>query len=332
MTFKEDDIRPDDLMDGQKQSFKNDIRRLLTRIDEFVAVRCPACGCKESGREFQKYELSYVRCVECDTMYISPRPSPEVVKWYYENSENYRYWCQHVFPASEDSRRKNIFRPRAKRTLELCERYGVNRKRFLEVGSGFGTFCEELRSLNAFDEIIALEPTPDLAESCRKRGLEVIEKFVEELDFEDGSLDVIASFEVIEHLFDPGDFVEHCSRILAPGGLLILTCPNVKGFEISVLMEASLSVDVEHLNYFHPDSLSHLVGRHGFEVVEVTTPGELDAELVRKRILSGDFDASNHLFVRRILIDEWESRGAAFQRYLAENNLSSHMWLVARRG
>ncbi len=52
---------------------------------------------------------------------------------------------------------------------------------------------------------------------------------------------------------------------------------------------------------------------------------------VRKRILSGDFDASNHLFVRRILIDEWESRGAGFQRYLAGNNLSSHMWLVARR-
>ena len=58
MTFKEDDIRPDELMDGQKQSFKNDIRRLLTRIDEFVAVRCPACGCKESGLEFQKHELS----------------------------------------------------------------------------------------------------------------------------------------------------------------------------------------------------------------------------------------------------------------------------------
>ncbi len=330
MTFKEDDIRPGDLMAGQAESFNADIQRLLTRIDEFLSVPCPACGLENGSGVFEKYSLSFALCPDCETMYINPRPSPQVIKWYYENSENYRYWCKHIFPASEESRRKNIFRPRAERTLEICDRYGVKRERFLEVGSGFGTFCEELRNLGAFEEIIALEPTPDLAETCRKRGLDVIEKFVEELDIEEGSVDAIAAFEVIEHLFDPGDFIRHCSRILAPGGLLILTCPNVKGFEISVLRETSLSVDVEHLNYFHPGSLSRLVERHGFEVVEVTTPGELDAELVRKQILSNDFDPSNHLFLRRILIDEWESTGRAFQRFLADNNLSSHMWLVGR--
>ena len=35
--------------------------------------------------------------------------------------------------------------------------------------------------------------------------------------------------------------------------------------------------------------------------------------------------------MRRVLIDEWETMGGPFQRFLAENGLSSHMWIAARR-
>ena len=129
----------------------------------------------------------------------------------------------------------------------------------MEVGAGFGIFCEEIKKAGFFDRVIGVEPTPDLAETCRKKGLEIIEKPIEQVVFQDEKIDVVASFEVIEHLFCPREFIESCFSLLSPGGLLVLTCPNVKGFDISVLGPVSDAVDVEHLNYFNLGSLSGLL-------------------------------------------------------------------------
>jgi 2-polyprenyl-3-methyl-5-hydroxy-6-metoxy-1,4-benzoquinol methylase len=248
---------------------------------------------------------------------------------YYSTSENYAYWNKHIFPASESVRREKIFRPRAERTAEFCERFGVPEKTLLEIGAGFGTFCEEIKKLDLFERIYAVEPTPDLAETCRQRGLEVLEKPIEKVD-EVERVGVVASFETIEHIFSPEDFVRHCSQVLPVGGLLILSCPSGKGFDVVVMQAATDTVDHEHLNYFNPKSLSHLVERCGFEVLEVQTPGKLDAELVRKKSLSGQFDLEDP-FLKQVLIDEWEQVGDAFQTFLADNGLSSHLWLIARK-
>jgi SAM-dependent methyltransferase len=182
----------------------------------------------------------------------------------------------------------------------------------------------------AFARVIGVEPTPDLAATCRARGIEMIEKPIEQVTL-DVAVDVVASFEVIEHLFAPRAFIEQCARVLRPGGLFIVTCPNVKGFDVQVLQAASDTVDVEHLNYFHPASLARLLEACGFEVIESSTPGKLDAELVRKKALAGLFDLSSNEFLRELLIDRWDELGADFQEFLAAHRLSSHMWLVARK-
>ena len=63
--------------------------------------------------------------------------------------------------------------------------------------------------------------------------------------------------------------------------------------------------------------------------MESETPGRLDAELVRKQALAGEIELEG--FLRRVLIDDWDRAGDAFQDFLAANGLSSNMWLVARR-
>ncbi len=330
-TIRETEIRPDHLIEEQQRRFEADVARILARKAEFVQVPCPACGGEKSHLAFQKHELDYVLCDKCETMFINPRPTPPILEMYYTSSENYAFWNTHIFPLSEQVRREKIFKPRAQRVAAICEKYGVSRKTLLEVGSGFGTFCEELRALGTFENLLAVEPTPGLAETCRSRGINVIEKPIESVELEAGAADVVACFEVIEHLFDPTEFVRQCARILAPGGLFIATCPNVKGFDIATLQGLSGAVDPEHLNYFHPESLSHLVRTCGFTVLEVQTPGRLDAELVRKKALSGEFDLSRQPFLEQVLVKDWDRVGDAFQDFLSENRLSSHMWIVAQK-
>ena len=331
MTLKEQEIRPDHLKAAQLERFAADIRRLLARKAEFVPVSCPACGSSRASVAFQKYELTYNACRDCETVYVSPRPTPDVLDDYYRTSENYQYWNTYIFPASEQARREKIFKPRAERLIGLCKRYGVNPGTLLEVGAGFGTFCEEVLASKFFKRIVAVEPTPDLAETCRKKGLEVIDRPVEQIQLDRGAADVVATFEVVEHLFSPRQFLDACRGLLTEGGILVLTTPNVHGFDVALLAEASDTFDVEHLNYFHTKSISHLLMTCGFQVLEVLTPGELDAELARKKILAGEVDFTGQRFLRRVLIDEWDRLGTPFQTFLSENGLSSHMWVVARR-
>lgn len=249
---------------------------------------------------------------------------------FYTASKSIRHWNDRVFPASEDSRRSRIFAPRAQRIAELCRKYNVASEVLLDVGAGFGTFCEEIKKLAVFDEVIAVETSHALADTCHRKGLDVIEKPIEEVGLD--QVDVITNFELIEHLFWPKRFLSACVKMLRRGGLLIVTTPNIKGFDLLVLGKLSDNiVGPNHLNYFHLASLSRLLYDCGFEVLETSTPGRLDAELVRNKALSGEFDLSTHPFLKQVMIDEWERAGVCFQKFLADNGLSSNMQLVARK-
>lgn len=328
--MKEEDIRPDHLMRGNAKLHTEDVQHLLTRRNEFVKIPCPACELNSCQVVFEKNGFTFVSCTECETIFINPRPTFEMLTEFYATSKSIKYWNDKIFPVSEDSRRSQIFCPRAERVVELCRKHNAATKVLLDVGAGFGTFCEEIKELAIFNKVIAVEPSHDLAETCRRKGLDVIEKPIEEVDLD--KVSVITNFELVEHLYWPKDFLLACGKALPGGGLLILTTPNIKGFDLLVLGKLSNNIGgPNHLNYFHPRSLSHLLRRCGFEVIEVMTPGKLDAELVRKRILSNELDVSSHPFLKYVLIDQWEATGEAFQRFLADNGLSSHLWMVASK-
>jgi 2-polyprenyl-3-methyl-5-hydroxy-6-metoxy-1,4-benzoquinol methylase len=250
---------------------------------------------------------------------------------YYAHSENYAYWAKYIFPASENVRREKIHKPWFERITGYCQRYGVEPSRLIDVGPGFGTFCSVAMESRLFKEVVGIEPTPDMAQACRDRGVAVIEERIEDIGSEVAQADVLVAFEVIEHLYEPRRFVAKAKQLVRPGGLLVLSCPNGEGFDIAVLGPESQAVDAEHVNLFNPQSLARLVKEQGFEVLEVTTPGRLDAEIVRDAVLAGKHKLDGDSFLQRVLIDEWDRLGWPFQQFLAENGLSSHMWLVAQR-
>lgn len=329
--MKETDIRPADLIELSKKLYAEDIRKILVAKNDFVRVDCPACESAHSHFAFEKSGFSYERCVDCRTLYVSPRPTMEMLGEHYQTSLMYDYWSENIYPVSEDVRRKSIFAPRALRAVELCKQHGLNGGLILDIGAGFGTFLQEVDRIGFFEKCLAVEPTPKLAEACRKKGLLVQEELAENLKLESPA-DVITNFELIEHLFRPVEFLEQCHRLLKPGGLLLLTTPNILGFDLLVLGAASDNIAApNHINYFHPGSLRIIMKRAGFEVIETLTPGELDVDIVQNKIRAGEFQVTDQPFLQEILVERGDSIKREFQRFLAENQMSSHLWVVARR-
>jgi 2-polyprenyl-3-methyl-5-hydroxy-6-metoxy-1,4-benzoquinol methylase len=330
--FKESEIRPKETREESKVRDIIDTGRLLTRRSEFIEVPCPACQKNSYNFKFHKNQLRYLECDSCKTLYVSPRPTPKILSWFYSKSATYEYWNKVVFPASEAKRREKIFKPRVERILEICKRNSIKPDSLLEVGCAFGTFCEEMKDKNFFDRILGIEATTELAETCRQKGIEVKEGLIEDIDFPDNEqFSVVANFEVIEHLFEPKYFLEKCFSLLHQKGILVLTCPNIDGFDMKVLGSSAPSIDHEHLNYFSPDSIRILMEKIGFRILEISTPGNLDAEIVRKKIITGEFNVDEQPFLKEILINNWKSLGEPFQQFIADNSLSSNMWVVAQK-
>lgn len=326
----EDEIRPEALQSSLQECYKADLAWLMTRQEEFLACACPACSGTDRLPLFVKDGFHYHACVECGTAYISPRPSAAVLGDFYAISKVYRLFREKIFPASQEVRRREFVRPRVDRVQELCATVNISRPALLEAGAGFGIFCEEAASTNFFSRVVGIEPNRDLAAVCRARGINVIEKMFEDVQPEEvGTLDVICSFEVFEHLLEPRLFLDKCRSLLREGGLLILTCPNGRGFDLGILGTLSDTYNFEHLNYFNPRSLSRLLESCGFKVLETRTPGKLDVDLVRKAVLGGQLDISGNAFMRQVFVEEYDRLSAPLQTFLAENQLSGHMEIVA---
>lgn len=326
-----EDISPQALLAGQIAAMNEDIAFLASHRPEFVAVPCPACGATEHTKLYDKNGMPHVRCAACPTQYASPRPPPPVIRELYRSSKNYAYWAKHIFPATAASRKERIFRKRAELVANLAKEQGIAGGTVLEIGAGYGFFCECMQDLRVFDRVVAVEPTPDLARICREKGLEVLESFVEDIPTT-SPVDVVVSFEVIEHLFEPIGFLRACAALLRPGGHLLLTCPNIEGFETRMLGQHSDTIDHEHLNLFSPDSLAGLVKRVGLEPVQVRTPGVLDADIVRQRLEDKTLPpVPVDPFVRDVVCHPEASVRDTFQAFLTQNRLSSNMLLLARK-
>lgn len=329
--MKVNDIRPDSLLEGQQKAVDHDIAFLAERRDSFVEVDCPACGAPAREPLYEYLGFSHQLCRECGTQYISPRPTPQILAAFYAQSKNYAHWAKYVFPQSAEVRRAKVFAPRAERVARHAQSRGIAGGSLVEVGAGSGIFLEEMRRFGIYDRLIGIEPTPDLADTCREKGFEIVEAAVETVSLAE-PVDAIVSFEVIEHLFSAYDFLRWAFEQLKPEGLLYLSCPNIRGFDTLLLGKQSIAVDHEHLNYFHPDSLAHLLKRTGFEAVEVETPGVLDVDLVRRARDAGEVSDETVGPVLAGLLDRnSEEADAELQTFLQRMRLSSNMIAVAQK-
>jgi 2-polyprenyl-3-methyl-5-hydroxy-6-metoxy-1,4-benzoquinol methylase len=80
-----------------------------------------------------------------------------------------------------------------------------------------------------------------------------------------GSLDVVTTLQVIEHVWDHGQFVRECLRVLRPDGLLLVTTPNRLTFSPGL----DKPVNPFHTREFTAAELSALLTRNGFAISTV---------------------------------------------------------------
>lgn len=99
-------------------------------------------------------------------------------------------------------------------------------RRVLDVACGEGYGCASIIKGGA-SHVIGVDISEEACRHARARyGVEAITGSAEEIPVPDQSVDVVTTFETIEHLPHPERFIKECARVLPPGGRLILSSPN----------------------------------------------------------------------------------------------------------
>lgn len=250
--------------------------------EELEEIPCDFCGSREVSREFMRVDgMRVIECAKCGLAYLNPRPKPEFIPKLYEAD----YFTGAAAERGEGGLACNLD-PKTERqpTDEVPRLIAIVNKRFggfggkdvLEIGCAIGDLL--LRINNDGARAQGLEISDFAAEVARKRGLDVTTGTVE--DFVKGNeekFDIVLALEVIEHVLSPTRFFEHASRLLKPGGLLLISTPNyacVKRFDRAWL---GLATSFEHIYFYSLPVLTKITARLNLQQTYVESSRSMGA-------------------------------------------------------
>ncbi|QLL09045.1 class I SAM-dependent methyltransferase [Mycobacterium vicinigordonae] len=157
----------------------------------------------------------------------------------------------------------------------------------LEAGCGEGYGADLIAGVA--NRVVAVDYDESAVAHVRSRypRVEVLQGNLAELPLPDASVDVVVNFQVIEHLWDQGQFVRECARVLRPCGLLMISTPNRITFspgrdtpinpfhtrelnadELAELLVDSGFRDVSMNGLFHGPRLLEMDARHGGSIID----------------------------------------------------------------
>jgi 2-polyprenyl-3-methyl-5-hydroxy-6-metoxy-1,4-benzoquinol methylase len=205
----------------------------------------------------------------------------------------------------------------------LVEMVGVN-KRVLDVGCDTGYLGEVLAALG--NTTTGFEINEQTAEEARKHLVRVEVGDLESTDlvsvFGSAAFDVVVFGDVLEHLRDPLPTLRQAHGLLAPGGSVLISTPNVAHGDVRLaLLEGNFRynslgiLDETHTRFFTRESLVKFVQDAGFAVVDFrrtraplfgteigVEEDHFDAGLVER--LRNDVEATTYQFVVRVVPDD----------------------------
>ena len=162
----------------------------------------------------------------------------------------YDYW------SSKKKENHPVIKSREKKALNLIIPLMHDNISILDIGCGDGSFMQELKKVKENSNIFGIEYSDREIEEARKKGLDVRKMDVEQgIDFQGNGFEIVYAGEVIEHIFNPDNFLAEINRILKRGGHLLITTPNLCAWFNRILFPFGVQPI-----FLEPSTKSKLVG------------------------------------------------------------------------
>jgi SAM-dependent methyltransferase len=268
---------------------------------------CPACGSDRSRFLFRTYDAHpQHECEVCGCWFV-----PLVVDWslferLFERSPEAAALAARMMGGRDLAAGRDADMARAGGYLDdllpLIAESAGGQVKYLDAGCGVG---HALRAgLARGLSVQGVEVDSAAIALARADGLPVAQAGEA---IPPGPYHLLSFWETLEHIADPLQALQTYAPMLAPGGLVAITVPNLNALATRVLRESCPWVHggyntPGHVNLFHPPALERLLARAGLTLLDAdgqfsANPGELTAYLAGAT--RGAFDTLDPTLDRR---------------------------------
>lgn len=140
--------------------------------------------------------------------------------------------------------------------------YKFKPKSILEIGGLHGILAEKYLKLDNSINWTMIEPNPTIDPNL---PIKVIKGFFDNKFTSDEKFEAVIHSHVLEHVYNPDEFISHKSSFMNNGDLLIFTLPNMQ-----VMLENNYTncINFEHTLYFTEPYIEYFLNKYNFELVE----------------------------------------------------------------
>lgn len=222
---------------------------------------CPLCRSDRREVRYQEFgEHKIVRCCKCGVYYLYPRLTEAAMNRAYAGDE-YFAGGNSGYSDTSYAMQERALRATFRRLMRNLEKRNLTGGTLLEVGCGYGYLLDEARKF--FKSRVGTEFSHQAVLLASTRADKVYEGGVEQVPAH-LKFDCVIATHVIEHVYQPLQFVKRLARHVKPGGAILLAAPDMGGCLRKLMGHRWPSFKTpEHVLYFDAGTLSALMKQGG---------------------------------------------------------------------
>ena len=227
--------------------------------EEFLETRtCPACGEDNFLDLFVKEGGQYVKCLNCQMVYLNPVFTDDALTAYYTNNK-----VEQGLVVADDF---TFYEKLYKQGLSAAQtRTSVGN--ILDIGCSTGLFLDVAKSQGW--KTYGLELNLVESEISRNKGHIISNDLLQTAIFEE-KFNIISFWDVFEHLKDGGETLRLSKDLLTSDGVILIQIPSSDSLAARIMQEQCNMFDgLEHVNLYGVNSLTHLVKTSGLEILDI---------------------------------------------------------------
>lgn len=228
---------------------------------------CACCGNNNPDMFNEKYVKNDIVVLECKSC------SFNFIPYYFRKNITYTdYKNEAVLEAVRNGNnwlkvQRHLLR------YELIGKYKKQGKLF-DLGVGWGHFMLAGNQLGYDTYGIEISQNPYIySKEDLKLNVDHVDFF--KLDKPAESYDIITMWDVLEHIDDADKVIEKCAYLTKKDGYIFIQVPQIDSYFATRQKEKWKMMGLDHVNYFSKKTITHLLARYGYEVVEIKSSIEL---------------------------------------------------------
>ena len=211
-------------------------------------------------------KIKYIRCQNCGLLSMYPLPTQTAIAELYDadyyglGETKLLKWMEFI--------RSACMKRRARRVFSLAKTEAIH---ILDIGAGDGRFLKNMHDFGCKIYGTELE-CPAYNRASMIPEIHLVHCDITQAAFEPEKFNIITIWHVLEHMPDPAKIINHCQKLLAPGGLIIIEVPNLGSWQSHISGSNAFHLDPpRHLYQFTKRSLTALLNNANFKIFKQET-------------------------------------------------------------